>query len=494
MRQLLRRLGKMVLGYGAISWAGPFFSLIFTPIITRFLSPGDYGVADYALTIGLSVSTVIGFAQPQALTAHFNDHPDLAWKRGVLGGALAIAWIIGVPVGIVLFLSAPAISLWAFHDEAHQILFQLIGLTTLFGVSSGILTTAAQAYLRVRWGMLFSSTIILATVLGNIVFIVFLRLGATGMVLTTVLSGTLTCAVAWVTMRKTISIPSRAILNLLVRSGAVLLPTMLAYWVLLVADRLVLIQFVSTEELGHYAIANRIAALMTVALTPISTAWTPLALSIQNEADAKSRYASVARYLIVAALGISLFLGLFATEILTVLTRPSYLPAAPYVGFLTYIHVFSVVATVLTTGALVSKQLGAISITVVAGAVVNMILNISLIPAFGLWGATFATVAGFAVPQVLLYLFLNRRYPIPYPLAKLIGIFAIHFSLLVLGAMLPPLDLAARLALKAGLFLALPCAFVILGIISTFELKQARQLVERLISDRSERWSRRRRR
>jgi O-antigen/teichoic acid export membrane protein len=473
MRQLLKRLGKMVVGYGAITWAGPFLSFIFTPIITRILNPSDYGVADYALTIASSVGTVIAFAQPQALTAHFNDRADDGWKHRLLGGALVIAWAIGLPVGIALFLGATTVSRWAFQDESHQILFQLIGLAAVFGVSNSILTAAAQASLRVRWGMLFSIASLGVTVLGNVAFIIVFRLGATGMVLTPLVTGMLVGLLAMVVMRKTISMPTGATLKLLLRSGAVLLPTMLAYWVLLVVDRLFLVRYVSTEAMGHYAIANRIASLMTIALTPLALAWTPLALSIQNEANAKERYVTIARYLIAAALAASLFLGLFATEILILLTRPSYLPAAPYVGFLTYIYVFSMIATVLTTGAMVSKQLTAISLTVVAGALVNIGLNTILIPAYGVWGATIATVIGFAVPQVLLYVWLDRRYPTPYPLARLLAVFAVQCGLLVIGMLLPPIAFPIRIAIKAGLFLMLPIAYVVFGVVSRFELRQA---------------------
>ena len=82
MRDLLKRMTRMVIGYGAIQWAGPFLSLIFTPIITRALTPGDYGVADYLLTIVSALSTLALVALPTALFTHFNDRPgDIGWQR-----------------------------------------------------------------------------------------------------------------------------------------------------------------------------------------------------------------------------------------------------------------------------------------------------------------------------------------------------------------------------------------------------------------------------
>lgn len=473
MRQLLKRFSKMVIGYGAVTWVGPFLSLIFTPIITRILSPSDYGIADYALALASSISTVIAFAQPQALTTHFNDQDNEAWKKRLIGSALAIAWIIGIPISVMIFGGANALAQWAFQAQSYVHLFQIIGLTAVLGVTSSILTSAAQASLRVRWGMLFSITSLITMVLGNVIFIIVLRLGATGMVLTPLIVGVTVGILAMIIMRKNIGIPSLSSVKLLFHSGLLLLPTMLSYWVLLVIDRLFLVHYVSTEAMGHYAIANRIASLMTVVLNPLTTAWMPLALSIQNEENAKQRYVSVARYLIAAALLVSLFLGLFSTEILILLTRPNYLPAAPYVGFLSYIYVASMISTILTTGAMISKQLNGISLSVVVGAVANIGLNFLLIPTYGLWGATFATIIGFALPLLILYIWLDKYDPTPYPLAKFLAVFIVQFSLLAIGMLLPPMTFPIRIAIKSGLFLILPFAFIVFSIISQSELLHA---------------------
>jgi O-antigen/teichoic acid export membrane protein len=107
MRHTLQRFSRITLGYGLVQWAGPFLSLIFTPIITRFLSPADYGVADYILTISSALSTLAAFALPQALVAHYNDHMDADWHQRLTGSALAISLATSLSIGTVLFGGAP---------------------------------------------------------------------------------------------------------------------------------------------------------------------------------------------------------------------------------------------------------------------------------------------------------------------------------------------------------------------------------------------------
>jgi O-antigen/teichoic acid export membrane protein len=482
MRHTLQRFSRITLGYGLVQWAGPFLSLIFTPIITRFLSPADYGVADYILTISSALSTLAAFALPQALVAHYNDHMDADWHQRLTGSALTISLATSLSIGAVLFLAAPRIAYWSFGDESYTYLFQLLGATFVFGILGSLLTTAAQADLRVRWGMAISLTTILCTVFGNVVFIVILRLGVVGMILTPVTTGIAVFVVSMSLTHPLISRPSSPFAKLLLRSSTLLLPTVMSAWMLQVVDRLFLINYVSTTELGYYSIANKIASLLGVALTPLYTAWTSLALAIQHEAEASQRYMTMSRLLVAVALTGSLALGLFATEILIVLTRAPYLPAAPYVGLLTYIYVFTTINVTLNVGGYITKQLVSISGAVMAGAGVNFILNLILIPRYGVWGATISTAIGYGASTVLLYWRMRSRWQVAYPMRLFMTALGMQFVLLMAGTLIPPMAFVPRVALKLLDLALLPIAFIMLGLITRAEVRQAWLLVRKRLS------------
>lgn len=485
MRETLKRLGKLIIGYGAVQWAGPVLSLIFTPIITRVLLPSDYGVADYLLTLITALSTLSLFALPQAITTHFNDRPeDKEWQRTVTGSGFIIALASGIGFGFLLFVFAPNLTANVPIISGYTNLVRLIGLTFCFGMMSSVLVATAQSAMRVRWGMVFSLTTIGFTVLGNLLFVVALRLGVTGMILTPVVTGLAVWLATIVLMRDTIGRPSYPIVKMLLRSGGLLLPTMMAGWVLQVSDRLVLGQFVSATELGHYAIANRMAALVYVVMGPIYAAWMPLALASQHLENAMERYVNVSRYLIAAVLMAGLGIGLFATEILIILTRPAYLPAAPYVGFLAYVHVFGGFGAILQTGALIGKKLGSVSIAVMVGAVANVGLNFLLIPHFGIWGATAATLIGYGVPQVFLYFWLQRHYSIPYPMGRFMAALGIQFVLQLTGLFVPAIAFPLRIAIKIGIYALLPLSFMGLGMVTQLELSQMRAFLQYYVRGR----------
>ena len=485
MVDLIQRLVKLVIGYGAVQWAGPLLSLIFTPIITRAVQPGEYGTAEYLLTIFSAISTVALLALPQAVNTHFNDRPeDLDWQRQVVGSAFALTVAAGLLAGIALILGAPALAHQSSELTSYTWLLRLGGGLMVFGMSAIVLTSAAQTALRVRWGALFSLTSILATVAGNILFIVVLRLGTVGILFTPMASGLSLFIAAVVLTRPLIGRPRLAVIRLLLTSGLILLPTMGATWILQLSDRLFLGQLVSPTELGYYTIANKLASLVNVVLAPIYSAWMPLALAMQHLPGALERYISMSRYLIAAILAAGLAIGLFAIEILILLTQPEYFPAAPYVGFLTYMHILGGFGAILNTGALMGKQLTSISSAVVAGAAINVCLNALLIPHYGIAGATPATILGYALPQILLYALLQRRYPIAYPIKRILAALGVQLILLLLGLLIPPVAFPLRVTLKLGALIVLLAAYLGLGLILPAELARFFVLTRREIYKR----------
>ena len=473
----------MVVGYGAIQWAGPVLSFLLFPIITRILNVGDYGIADVILTFASGLGTLAAFAQPHAIATHYDDRPDLDWKRCIAGSALFITLVVSLIIGGALIAAAPFIAQNSFDQQQHTLLFQVVGATIVFTGCGSVLPALAMAGLRVRWGMALSIATILTNTLGNLLLIVVLRVGLAGLVLTPILNSVVITLVGLFLLRHQIGKPSALTVRLLFISGLTLLPTLTSNWALQMADRLFLVNLLTHDvavSMGHYAAANRIASLLGVAMIPLYTAWAPLAIAMSDKPNARQYYATMSRYLIAVVLVAALGLGLFATELLLILARREYLPAAPYVGFLAYMHVFGAFGVVLSTGAMAGKQLKPMSAAVIIGAGVNILLNIVLIPVYGVWGATISTIVSYAVPQVLLYIWLRTRYPVPYPVVRLLGALAVQFVLLIIGVILPPFAFPVRIAIKIFLLACLPLVLIGFGVITRFEVMQAWLFVRKL--------------
>lgn len=175
---------------------------------------------------------------------------------------------------------------------------------------------------------------------------------------------------------------------------------------------------------------------------------------------------------------VGLAIGLFATEILIILTRPAYLPAAPYVGFLAYVHVFGGFGVDVVhwrhdgQAIALDERIGGDWRRSQSGT------ESSVDSTVGLWGATASTVISYGIIQAILYFWLRRRYPIPYPMGRMVSSLGLTLGILCVSLWLPPLYFPLRIAVKLGLFLVFPMSLLILQLIEWREVKYAAVLIK----------------
>jgi O-antigen/teichoic acid export membrane protein len=167
-----------------------------------------------------------------------------------------------------------------------------------------------------------------------------------------------------------------------------------------------------------------------------------------------------------------------------VLTRPEYFPAAPYVGFLTYMHILGGFGAILNTGALMGKQLTSISSAVVAGAAINVCLNALLIPRYGIAGASCRHDLGVCTPRSFSTHCCNADTRSPIRIKRILAALGIQLILLLLGLLIPPVAFPLRVTLKLGALIVLLAAYLGLGLILPAELAQFFVLTRREIYKR----------
>jgi O-antigen/teichoic acid export membrane protein len=103
-------------------------------------------------------------------------------------------------------------------------------------------------------------------------------------------------------------------------------------------------------------------------------------------------------------------------------------------------------------------------------ALVNVALNVTLIPRYGMMGAAVATLAAFVTLFVGMWLRSRRVYPVPYQWRRVITLAAVAVALTVVGWELGSLPVAIALVV------AYPLALLPLGFYQPAELARLRRL------------------
>ena len=134
-------------------------------------------------------------------------------------------------------------------------------------------------------------------------------------------------------------------------------------------------------------------------------------------------------------LTVALSISLLVRDVLQVMSAPAFWDAYKIVPIILLAYFFQACTGYINFGIYHTGKTKHIAYGTFLAAVVIIVLNFLLIPAYGVFGAAWATVASFAVRMVYYYVASQRLYRIDYSLEKPTGVFllAVTIQLLYLG-------------------------------------------------------------
>jgi len=481
MKQHLSTLGKQTLVYGVSGTALQAVGLITLPIFARVFTPAEYGVLEM-VTVGLAALMLVadlGLSSASQRSFFDYDEGQPNQRRSVLTTAIATALGVSVVIAIVLFAARGPLADWLLAGQGYTTLLALAAVSIPLTVAASMLREVMRLHFR-AWHYAASATLS-AVIVGG--------LGA-GLVLWTgagvdgVLIGIVTgnaAAVAYglaVAGRDAIGRFSLQELRTMLAFGLPLIPAAAALWGVAFLDRVMLSRLADLADVGEYAVAARFATVVMLAVTAFGLAFSPFYLSLWSrdpEAEKRIR-ARILTYVSATLAFISLALGLFAREVLTVVA-PAFMGSHELVGVLCLGVTLFGVANVSMAGMVLARRTRLIAAYSLVAVLVNLALTVALIPSLKGLGAALAAVGGYATLAGGYYLHSQRLYPTPYAPWRTAAPVVVAAVLMPLGLL--PLGLVA-VALKLGALGAFAAALVGLRVFERAELAELVKALRRI--------------
>jgi O-antigen/teichoic acid export membrane protein len=261
----------------------------------------------------------------------------------------------------------------------------------------------------------------------------------------------------------------RPLLREMNRFGMPLVPSALFLWVLNFSDRFFLVKLAGPREVGLYSIGVRMASGIILLLAAFRTAWPAFAYSIQDDREAKRAYSYVLTYIVLITSWMALGLGVLAPWLVRLLTTEQFYSAERVVAPLAFAAAAFGAYIVVVIGIGRARKTRSNWLITGAAAVLNVILNLLLIPPYGMIGAAIATIGAYAVLFLGMAWKAQQVYPVPYQWRRVATAFVAAIALTVFGRLLDP-PLAAAIAIVA----AYPLVLLPLGFYLPEELKRMR--------------------
>ena len=455
----LKRLGKHSAIYGLGGLVSRILAVLLLPLYTRYLSPSDYGKVETLIALTTVIGIVLRMGIHSAFFRFYFDSPDPEHRRRVLRTSFWFTMAMataGLNVGVAL---SPQITdlLFGTTDDAELVAAAFVGLWA--GMNYEQLTSLFRVEERSTAFVAASLSNVLLTIGATLILVVALDKGPIGVIVGN-FTGTLLVYAALVGYRREqLGLQfDRGLLREMNRFGTPLVPTALFLWVTNFSDRLFLVQLADVTEVGLYSVGVRIASAMVLLLTAFRLAWPAFAYSIEDEGEARRTYAYVLTYLVVVATWVATALALLSPWIVDWIAAPAFDESSRVVGPLAFAAVAFGAYIVVAIGVGRARRTQFNWVVTGVAAAVNIVLNLLLIPPYGMMGAAVATVAAYMTIFVGMAWWSQRIYPVPYQWRRVTTAAGAGIALAAVGKLA-----GGGLPVAFLLVLAYPLALFLLG-------------------------------
>jgi len=393
------------------------------PIMSRYLTPEDFGIISSMEVLGYILAIFIILNLDQAAYRLYFDYNDEENRRKLLGTLFMASGGIALIVLCITFLLRPLLQ--QIFESIPFSPFYVYTILTCFFISFSLIPKRYLQMTEQTKKFLWLSLSLFVIQTGLLLwFIVVRNQGAEGLLKANLITALLFFPVYLVMGHKYF----RWHFNLKVFQDAVrfawpFIPTFLVAWVLDLSDRIFIERYTDLQELGVYGMGHKLSMLVFFITYAFATAYSPVFYRLANAEDQKTARNQLVHYSSVTATGyllIVFLVGLFAYEVVVLMIDESYARAHEIVRIIIFSHYFLGIQGV-TTGLYLmqsrkTKEKMYMGFIV---ALINIVLNFSLIPPFGIYGAAIATVVSFVILTVIQYHYSKRWFFVPFPWMKI---------------------------------------------------------------------------
>jgi O-antigen/teichoic acid export membrane protein len=396
-------LKKNVFTIAIASFSSKILSFLLVPLYTTFLSTEEYGIIDIIFT---SVSLLL----PIFSMIIFEAMLRFALDNGTDKETIFTNGIIINLIGAIFFLlvSFPITSILSISDFYVYFIFYFLSVIlydSLSYFSRGINKVKNYAIAGVI------NTILIISL--NIFFLIVFKLGIKGYLLSYIIATIISSSYLFCVLKLhqffKIKKFDKILLKQMMQYSLPMIPNSITWWVNTSLDKFVILFVLGQAATGLYAIGYKIPSLITLIVSVFNSAW--LLSSVENFGSNESKnyykeiFSKYSSFLIVITTLI-IFSAKFSAS---VLYRGNFYSAWVYVPSLAISVFYHGFATFFGSIFTAIKKTKHLFYSTLIGAIVNVILNIILIPLYGSLIAAVTTALSYFI--IFLYRFyVGRKY------------------------------------------------------------------------------------
>lgn len=388
-KRLIKNTGIIAIG----NLGTKLISFFLLPLYTALLSTSEYGMVDYVFSITTFCTPFVTLLMDEAIFRFLIDCKSDSAQKKVISTSLFL-----VLIGMIIYLAVgiPVMKLldydYTYYAAIYVILSALSGM--LSALLRGIGRTDQYALFNFLQGAL--------QVVLNVLFIAVFQWGIIGMLLASILSLLMVFAFFSFRIRLWHYISYQSTDLRLARKmsqySLPLIPNKISWTIINLSDRIILMNVIGSSATGLYAVSYKFPNLMDTVYGFFYQSWKESSARALNTDNHDNFYNDVYDYLKNFMYALVLGMSAFMPIVFKIMINDSYYEAIYYVPILLLATYFSNISGFYGGIFTAYKDTKIMGTTTVAAAIVNIIINLSMIFKFGIYAAATSTlIANFVV-------------------------------------------------------------------------------------------------
>lgn len=392
-----------ILVYGLGGVISKLVPLLMLPIVTRLMPGTEYfGLSDMSNTALQFASAVAIIGMYDAMYRMFFEKEDEQFKKEICSTTFAFTAISSLFVCALMILFKEPVAKLFFKDIKYSYLVYITAVTTLVSATNTIVAAPTRMQNK-RTVFLITNTV--SPILSYSISIPLILMGhyVIALPLAALIAGVSMEVVFWILNRNWFNIKlfKKEYLKPLLIIALPLFPNFLIYWIFNSSDKVMITNILNVGEAGIYSVGSKLGHASQLIYTAFAGGWQFFAFSTmkeKNQVESNSKifeYLGIISYIATAficAISFVFFKLAFAEQYLVGYVIAPYLFLAPLLQML-----FQVAANQF----IVVKKTWPNLFILMSGAIINVVLNFTLIPVIGIEGASIATLIGYIVSDII---------------------------------------------------------------------------------------------
>jgi len=463
----------LVYSLGNISTKLAGFILI--PLYTSYLTVSDYGVLAILEISTQFLIAVFGFKLYSALLRFYWDKDYAAKQKSIFFTTFLFLIAISVLMISVLSLIIDQFSILLFDSTSFTYLLYLVLIAASLQMILQLILTLLRIEEKSFFFSLINITRLVITLALTVYFIVYQGRGVEGIYEAQIigLGVSLLLLVKYAIDHIDFRIELNVLKEMLTYSFPLIFAEISGVF-FTITSRYCLKFLASLEEVGTFSLGYKIANTINVfVLASAMLAITPIIFKKMHDPGNKRFYAKIMTYLGFGIIICVLWISLFSREIVKFLAQnQSYWDAYHVIPILAFTVIFTMLRDISLTGLHITKKTKIIGGLISIMALVNLGLNILLIPFWRSLGAAIATLIAQIIFFGAVYRIAQKAYPIPYEIVKIGKMIFTGLLLYLVAQFTNDLNLLIRIVAKHILILFFPVLLYFLNFYEPVELER----------------------